>query len=136
MNILTNVKNFARIYEHFMWKRIEVVITGLTRNQLYLTVPWVRIPPLPPEKKQPLSTKTKAVSFQLSVPYGPISTPSVREAMLRIVKRLRAWVAHLTSHRAQARCFTAAPPLLHLAQPNSTINCRGFLRSVENFIVL
>ena len=32
-------------------KRIEVVITGLTRNQLYLTVPWVRIPPLPPRKK-------------------------------------------------------------------------------------
>ena len=31
-------------------KRIEVVITGLTRNQLYLTVPWVRIPPLPPIK--------------------------------------------------------------------------------------
>ena len=29
-------------------RRIEVVITGLTRNQLYLTVPWVRIPPLPP----------------------------------------------------------------------------------------
>ncbi|MGN0655168.1 MAG: hypothetical protein ACI4KR_00095, partial [Ruminiclostridium sp.] len=31
--------------------RIEVVITGLTRNQLYLTVPWVRIPPLPPAEK-------------------------------------------------------------------------------------
>ena len=28
---------------------IEVVITGLTRNQLYLRVPWVRIPPTPPE---------------------------------------------------------------------------------------
>ena len=27
---------------------IEVVITGLTRNQLYLRVPWVRIPPTPP----------------------------------------------------------------------------------------
>ena len=32
-----------------MWKRIEVVITGLTRNQLYRKVPWVRIPPLPPK---------------------------------------------------------------------------------------
>ena len=29
-------------------RRIEVVITGLTRNQLYLMVPWVRIPPSPP----------------------------------------------------------------------------------------
>ena len=28
--------------------------------------------------------------FKLSVPCGTISTPSVREAMLRIVKRLRA----------------------------------------------
>ena len=26
-----------------------MVITGLTRNQLYLTVPWVRIPPSPPQ---------------------------------------------------------------------------------------
>ena len=25
-----------------------MVITGLTRNQLYRKVPWVRIPPLPP----------------------------------------------------------------------------------------
>ena len=37
-----------------IWKRIEVVITGLTRNQLYLTVPWVRIPPLPPMQGAPL----------------------------------------------------------------------------------
>ncbi len=29
-------------------KRIEVVITGLTRNQVVLTGSWVRIPPLPP----------------------------------------------------------------------------------------
>ncbi len=29
-----------------------MVITGLTRNQLYLTVPWVRIPPSPPTKKE------------------------------------------------------------------------------------
>ncbi len=27
-----------------------MVITGLTRNQLYLTVPWVRIPPSPPKQ--------------------------------------------------------------------------------------
>ena len=32
-----------------IWSGIEVVITGLTRNQLYLTVPWVRIPPSPPQ---------------------------------------------------------------------------------------
>lgn len=31
-----------------LWSGIEVVITGLTRNQLYLRVPWVRIPPAPP----------------------------------------------------------------------------------------
>ena len=37
-------------------RHIEVVITGLTRNQLYLTVPWVRIPPSPPTKTEHLST--------------------------------------------------------------------------------
>ena len=31
-------------------KRIEVVITALTRNQVVLTGSWVRIPPLPPMK--------------------------------------------------------------------------------------
>ena len=31
-------------------KRIEVVITGLTRNQVVLTGSWVRIPPAPPSK--------------------------------------------------------------------------------------
>jgi len=37
------------------------------------------------------------VFFELSVPCGTISTPSVREVTLRIVKWLWAWVAHLTS---------------------------------------
>ena len=32
------------------WSGIEVVITGLTRNQLTGNRPWVRIPPAPPEK--------------------------------------------------------------------------------------
>ena len=31
-----------------MWSGIEVVITGLTRNQLTGNRPWVRIPPAPP----------------------------------------------------------------------------------------
>ena len=31
------------------WKCIEVVITALTRNQVYGNVSWVRIPPLPPK---------------------------------------------------------------------------------------
>lgn len=30
-----------------LWSGIEVVITRLTRNQLYSNVPWVRIPPSP-----------------------------------------------------------------------------------------
>ncbi len=33
------------------WKRIEEVITALTRNQVYGNVSWVRIPPLPPTIK-------------------------------------------------------------------------------------
>ena len=33
-----------------IWKRIEVVITGLTRNQVVRKGSWVRIPPLPPTK--------------------------------------------------------------------------------------
>ncbi len=36
---------------HIIRRRIEVVITRLTRNQLYRKVPWVRIPPSPPKIK-------------------------------------------------------------------------------------
>ena len=43
-------------------------------------------------KKESFVYQTKDSFFELSVPYGTISTPSVREAMLRIVKCLRAWV--------------------------------------------
>ena len=58
-----------------------------------------RIRPPTPEKNPHLSA-TSVGSFQLSVPYGTLSTPSVREVCLRQVKCLRAWVAHLTSRRA------------------------------------
>lgn len=34
-----------------LWRGIEVVITSLTRNQVYRKVAWVRIPPSPPLKK-------------------------------------------------------------------------------------
>ena len=39
-----------------IWKRIEVVITGLTRNQVVRKGSWVRIPPLPPKKHRNLDT--------------------------------------------------------------------------------
>lgn len=35
-----------------IWRRIEVVVTSLTRNQVVRKGTWVRIPPLPPEKPQ------------------------------------------------------------------------------------
>jgi len=41
-------------------------------------------------KKESFVYQTKDSFFELSVPCGTISTPSVREAMLRIVKCLRA----------------------------------------------
>ena len=44
------------------WKRIEVVITGLTRNQVAFTGSWVRIPPLPP-KQNGLSLSLKPFCF-------------------------------------------------------------------------
>ena len=37
----------------YIWKRIEVVITALTRNQVARKGSWVRIPPLPPKQKGP-----------------------------------------------------------------------------------
>ena len=60
------------------------------------------------------------VFFELRVPSGTLGAPSVREGMLRIVKCLWAWVAHVTSLCAKAQYFTVAQPLLHLAKPNLT----------------
>ena len=34
--------------QHFVWKRIEVVVTSRTRNAVVREGTWVRIPPLPP----------------------------------------------------------------------------------------
>ena len=44
-----------------------MVITRLTRNQLYRKVPWVRIPPSPPMKSLPLAVRL--VGFLLSVTF-------------------------------------------------------------------
>ena len=55
---------------------------GQTVN-LLLLASVVRIHLLPPEKNSHLS-KTDVGSFQLSVPYGTISTPSVREVCFAI----------------------------------------------------
>ena len=43
-------KNIRKMAGWHIRKRIEVVITGLTRNQVAFTGSWVRIPPLPPSK--------------------------------------------------------------------------------------
>ena len=92
-----------------------MVITGLTRNQFGVTHEGSN-PSLSANKKRTFVYQDKGSFFELSVPCGTISTPSVREAMLRIVKCLRAWVAHLTSLCAKAQYFTAALPLLHLGE--------------------
>ena len=47
----------------FNRKRIEVVITGLTRNQVAFTGSWVRIPPLPPKRRVKLLWFYPAFSF-------------------------------------------------------------------------
>ena len=44
-----NLVNWLCLY-NFIWRRIEVVITGLTRNQLGSNPPRVRISPSPPNK--------------------------------------------------------------------------------------
>ena len=48
-----------------IWKRIEVVITGLTRNQVVRKGSWVRIPPLPPPKDTDIDTMSVPFLFTL-----------------------------------------------------------------------
>ena len=56
----------------YTWSGIEVVITGLTRNQLYLTVPWVRIPPTPPSKK-PVNSRVCGLFLFFAFPQNPLN---------------------------------------------------------------
>ena len=49
-----------------IWKRIEVVITGLTRNQVVRKGSWVRIPPLPPPKDTDIDTMSVFFLFTVS----------------------------------------------------------------------
>ncbi len=60
--------------------------------------------------------------FERSVPYGTISTPSVREAMLRIVKCLLIVGGTLHFALCEAQHFTAASPLLHLGAAQISLN--------------
>ena len=46
------------------WSGIEVVITGLTRNQFAFTGTWVRIPPAPPKKSDLLGGRFFRASNQ------------------------------------------------------------------------
>ncbi|MBQ7047799.1 MAG: hypothetical protein IJN86_02525, partial [Clostridia bacterium] len=55
-------------------------------------------------------------------PCGTISTPSVREAMLRIVKCLLIVGGTLNFTLCEAQCFTAALPLLHLGIAQTSLN--------------
>lgn len=47
-----------------------MVITGLTRNQLYLTVPWVRIPPSPPRRFVPRKRAARETLRLFSIKAG------------------------------------------------------------------
>ena len=53
---------FCAFVAQHIWRRIEVVITGLTRNQFAGNGTWVRIPPSPPKRKHTPS----GVCFRLS----------------------------------------------------------------------
>ena len=44
-----------------------MVITGLTRNQLYGNVPRVRIPPLPPVSKNPLALQGNFFAYRKGI---------------------------------------------------------------------
>ena len=53
--------NMMHAVASYLWRDIEVVITGLTRNQFVRKHTRVRIPLSPPTKKPLLSTKTREV---------------------------------------------------------------------------
>ena len=63
----------------------------------------------------------------VSVPYGTISTPSVREEMLLIVKE-----EHLTSHCSVGTILHGVSAPLHLAKPNLTFTNCGVLVMSES----
>ena len=56
MGLMYDYMAALKAYKTNIWRRIEVVITGRTRNALALTGTWVRIPPSPPNKNRDFDT--------------------------------------------------------------------------------
>ena len=77
--------------------------------------PWVRIPSLRPEKPSMRFIGGFLTKFALQA-----SEVADAVKLLRSEVSCTSVLANLTSHRASARYFTAATPLLHLAKPNFT----------------
>ena len=82
---------------------IEVVITGLTRNQLYLTVPWVRIPHSPPPKKPVI--KPIAGFFLMSFSKNKWSEHTAFFALLNLVFAILPSAPKITAFGQGKPCF-------------------------------
>ena len=67
---------------------------------------------------------------ELSAPFGARRT-LMRVKLLRSEVCFASILAHFTSLCASAQYFTAAPPLLHLAQPNFTESCGSWSCMIE-----
>ena len=67
---------------NLIWSGIEVVITGLTRNQLTGNRPWVRIPPAPPQAPES-TTFSGAFSILTRRPALGRRAFSFRKAVIR-----------------------------------------------------
>ncbi len=61
-------------HNRIIWRSIEAVITGLTRNQVDGNVSWVRIPPSPPKVRVPSFEGTLTFGKQMRARTHPLES--------------------------------------------------------------
>ncbi len=69
-----NGYRFAGKAQPDIWRSIEAVITGLTRNQVDGNVSWVRIPPSPPKDRVPSFEGTLSFGKQMRARIHPLES--------------------------------------------------------------
>lgn len=129
-----------------------MVITGLTRNQLYLTVPWVRIPLAPPSRACnqadyrlfPFSETGNSVLFHFfgekiirspqhqSIPTGFRSRrPPVKLSELSFLHRLEPPLSVLNPHFCGGFCLL---PLIRIVPAPESHHGVSLLRRARSFL--
>ncbi len=99
--------NHARFFQNKIRRDIEVVITALTRNQVYSNVPRVRIPLSPPIKKDTARCPFLLVEAECGRKAFSAKQTRVLQCRLHLHEKIRVAYPSLSAKTQKTPCFKA-----------------------------